>query len=247
MVKHFIVIGSSYSLGKRIALDYCDEKEVKLATFEKRLKNLAEIFGPDIPVSTHFLQTESKDWASVGKMDMFFKDVELIKDEKTFINIILEDRYLTGLDVAKYILTQIRCTHLKLEKLVYMCYADYLCETNERLFVDQIYAYKFGLVIKSVYETYKRTKQIKEDNKTKYDEERRRLAVRSRIISSEKGLEKLAFINKTIEKYKDYTASELVDLTHQEFSPWQKNGKENELNKLIKDQDIIKYHRYETI
>lgn len=71
------------------------------------------------------------------------------------------------------------------------------------------------------------------------------MAIRSRIISSKKGLERLAHINKTIDKYKAYTASKLVKMTHQEFSPWQKNGEGEEKNRIIADSDILKYHRYE--
>lgn len=55
-----------------------------------------------------------------------------------------------------------------------MCYADYLCETNERLFMDQIYAYKYGPIIKTVYEAYKKgnKKEIVEDDEIIFDEEK---------------------------------------------------------------------------
>lgn len=58
-----------------------------------------------------------------------------------------KDRKLKGIDVAKYILSKTPCTQLKLQKLVYLCFADYLCDTGKELFTDKIYAFKYGPVV----------------------------------------------------------------------------------------------------
>lgn len=101
------------------------------------------------------IQAEDETWEAVCKADYFFKDVKVIEDVETFIKLINEDRTLQGIDVAKYILSKITCTQLKLQKLVYLCFADYLCETGKELFTDKIYAFKYGPVVETVYKKYK--------------------------------------------------------------------------------------------
>ena len=154
MIRHYIIMSSSYSKGTRIALDYIVDKD-EYAKLNKILPEIIEKCGKDVSVSTHFIQTNSKEWISVVEKDQFFKDVELINGKEKFIELIKKDRVLNGLDVAKYILSKVTCTHLKLEKLVYLCFADYLCKYDKELFTDKIYAYKYGPVIKNVYKKYK--------------------------------------------------------------------------------------------
>ena len=154
------------------------------------------------------------------------------------------------MDVAKYILSIVPCTHLKLQKLVYMCYADYLCNEFENLFNDKIYAYRLGPVIESVYEKYKKSgygKLAVEDDELMYNEESKQMSSQSRIIASKNGLKKLLSIEKTINKYGKYTASELVELTHKKNTPWKKTGSGLISNKLIKDELIKEYHYNETV
>lgn len=248
MVKHCIIIASAYTLGKRIALDYYDEDILQMDVIQKDIDYILKKCGDDVPISTHYISTEKKGWNNVSDKDKFFENIELIKTKEKFCEIILKDRKLKGIDIAKYILTKVPCTHLKLEKLVYMCYADYLCNENKKLFYDKIFAYKLGPVIESVYDEYKKSgkKNIEDDSKI-YNKEKFKLPIRSRIISSEDGLQKLVSIDKTIEKYKDFTASELVDITHKELSPWTKSGAGEEQYIEITDELIKKYHKYEII
>lgn len=250
MIKHFIVMASAYSIGKRIALDYWDEDILQMDVIQKDIDFIFEQCGQDVPISTHFVQTESVGWDKVGKMDKFFSKAKLISTKEEFVEILLKDRTLKGLDIAKYILTQLSCTHLKLEKLVYMCYADYLCEFGTKLFDDKIYAYRLGPVISSVYENYKKSgygKLSPEDDKHRYDEFDKKMPIRSRILSSEDGLKKLISVDKTLVKYRELTADELVRLTHREDTPWTYAGKGTIAYKIIDDELISKYHKYEVI
>lgn len=116
----------------------------------------------------------------------------------------------------KFILATHICTHLELEKLVYMCYADYLCSTHKKLFEDKIYAFKYGPVIKSVYEEYKGMKDIEEGLAVDehLDEDYAKMPARSRILFAEDGIEKIAHIDATLEKYSCLSATELVNITH---------------------------------
>ena len=154
MITHYIIMSSSYSKGKRIALDYIvnDENYTKL---KEVIYKITKECGKDVSISTHFVQSDSKSWSSIVEKDHFFKDIEVIDTIENFIKMIKEDRILIGLDVAKYILVKVKCTHLKLEKLVYLCFAEYLCQYDDELYDDCIYAYKYGPIVKSVYEKYK--------------------------------------------------------------------------------------------
>lgn len=249
MAVHYIILAPAYKERKRIALDISDDVCVEESTVREIMDYLKEncIFSS---LSTHVIPTDSIDFDSVRKHDKYFQDVKLISTKEEFAKILNKDRYLEGIDVANYILTRIPCTHLKLEKLTYFCYAEYLCEYKNNLFNDKVFAYKKGPIIYSVYKKFKKTKEIlineEDDSKEKFIEGGY-LPIRSRLLASEDGLYKVASINKTLKKYGHLSGQELVDLTHKNGSPWKhyKNGKSK--NKIIEDDIILKYHIKETI
>ena len=145
MVRHIIVLGSSFKKGKRIALDYI-ENEDNLNRILRLLKVLNERVE-DSNIAFHSFSSESMKWEDLAKQDKFFEGVSLVKNERDFIRLIQDDKKLSSLDVADYILTKFKCTHTRLEKLTYFCYADYLCRYNQKLFDDKIYAFKYGPVV----------------------------------------------------------------------------------------------------
>lgn len=249
MITHCILLSSSYYLGKRIALDYIIEDSTIKA--KEALQKIMSECGKGIPISTHMIQAEKKTWESVIEADAYFKDVELIENIDFFIKLIKKDRTLLGIDIAKYILTQISCTHLKLEKLTYLCFAEYLCETNKRLFEDKIYAFKYGPIVNSVYSVCKKKYgyvELEQEKLEIYGDNLLDMPIRSRILCAEDGAIKLRSINKTLEKYGKFSASQLVDITHKEKSPWSKTGVGNWLAKReIKDDIIKEYHQYECV
>ena len=253
MIKHYIIIASAYSIGKRIALDYCSDDILLMEPIQRDTDYILDKCGKDTPISSHFIQVEKTGWDAVRKKDKFFDGIELIKTKEEFVKLILADQSLLGIDIAKYILTKVPCTHLKLEKLVYMCYADYLCKEDSRLFEDTIYAYRLGPVIKTIYEKYKKKGSFlidvpaEEDNKKLYDEQKEKMPIRSRILASKDGLKKIISIDKTLDKYGNYTASELVGITHKKSSPWCEAGCGEMMDLVISDELIKKYHKYEII
>lgn len=240
MITHYIILSSSYSIGKRIAVDYILTNKESYCNLKDIVPKIIEKCGSDVSISTHSIQTENKTWQSVVEKDQFFKDVEVITSLEKFIKLIVNDRHLKGIDIAKYILSKIDCTHLKLEKLVYLCYAEYLCKTDKKLFEDKIFAYKYGPVVGSVYNVYK---EYGKDTITSKVEE---MPSKSRILFAKDGLEKIDIIDKTINKYGKYTASQLVTLTHKENTPWSKTINQI-FSKNIKDCTIKKYHKFEEI
>lgn len=250
MVTHFIFMSSSYSLGTRIALDYVVTDKNVQEKLKQHLDKIIKKCGKDVSISTHMIQADDETWKSVCKADHFFKDVKVIGDIDKFIKLIQKDRKLEGIDVAKYILSKIKCTQLKLQKLVYLCFADYLCDTGKELFKDKIYAFKYGPVVDTVYKRYKEYgyKPIEKETEDIDSKNIFEMPSKSRIIFAEDGTEKILSIDKTLKKYGSLSASELVDLTHKKDTPWFKTFKGiEEVYSNIELDTIKQYHINEEI
>lgn len=250
MITHFIFMSSSYSLGTRIALDFIVKEASIQEELKKDLDKIITECGRDVSISTHMIQADDETWDSVCIADHFFKGVKVIENLETFIKLIQKDRKLQGIDVAKYILSKITCTQLKLQKLVYLCFADYLCDTGKILFTDKIYAFRYGPVIDTVYKKYKEYgyEAIGEEKGDIDSKGIFEMPAKSRILFAEDGTGKIVSIEKTLKKYGTLTATELVDLTHRENSPWNKTYKNEEKLYSQIELDIIKeYHKFEII
>lgn len=250
MVTHFIFMSSSYSLGTRIALDYIVTDESVQKKLKQDLDKITSECGKDVSISTHMIQADDATWESVCIADHFFKDVEVIESLYKFIKLIQRDRKLQGIDIAKYILSKIQCTQLKLQKLVYLCFADYLCDTGKQLFTDKIYAFKYGPVVDTVYKKYKKYgyKPIEQDTTDIDSKNIFEMPAKSRILFAEDGTEKILSIERTLKKYGDLSAAELVDLTHKQNAPWSKTTKSSWiLYSPIKLETIREYHKFEII
>lgn len=251
MIKHYIIMSSSYTDGNRIALDITDADVLNSDALGKIFRKIKDDCDKDVPLSTHFMETKSDSWESVVSYDPFFEGVECTKSVEEFTGKIKKSRILSGLDVANYILSKIKCTHLSLEKLVYFSYADYLCHYGERLFEDKIYAFTHGPVVAGVYETYKRSgsqylKPLEFGNDSDIFTGVKELPARSRILFAKNGGEKLASIDKTIELYGRYSPGFLVELTHRAGSPWSRVDS-TKAYRTISDDLIVAYHGMETV
>lgn len=244
MFKHYIILSSSYTQGERIALDFVNIGAEQGEKLVQLIQNIRYECGENVSASLYVVETDGAEWESVGRKNPFFKDVCLIENEQEFIDLIKADRELNGLDVAKLILSNrdIKCTHLKLEKLVYLCYAEYLCETQgkEQLFKDEIYAYQYGPVVKSVYSIYKKYGSD-EISQREIPSRNYVLSARSRVLFSRGGLEKLQSITRTLEKYGKLTAGQLVDITHRKETPWA-HCDSSKNNEHISDELILRFH-----
>lgn len=243
MVRHFIIMSDSYSEHTRIALDILEKETKDVEYIEGIILKIKKACKGEAPFSTHSICADTENWASVVKADPYFKDVRVIKSVDKFIAKIMADRFLKGTDVARYILTKISCSHLKLEKLCYLCYADYLCKAGKRLFEDKIYAFRYGPVVGTVYENYKKYGDLEIDEYEKIIEKQERLELpwESRISFAENGIEKVKSINETLEKYGKLPAWELVQITHNEGTPWEHVYKEKMYDE-ISDEEILKWH-----
>lgn len=244
-------MSSSYTDGTRVALDITDSEMLNNDAISEIIKSIKETCGEDVPLSTHLVETTSYLWESVTKYDPFFESVVCVENLPSFIEKVKESRKLTGLDVAIYILSKIKCTHLSLEKLVYFAYADYLCEYSKRLFDDTVFAFKHGPVVDSVFKKYRKSgsqyvSSCECDNDGDVLTDVPEMSARSRILFAEDGAEKIASVDKTLEKYGKYTASYLVNLTHKSGSPWD-HVDSSKPYQTISDDLIKEFHVFECV
>ena len=114
MVSHYIILSSSYSKGKRIGMDFIINDQTEQDIIKTRNK-ITDICGGD-SISIHLVHAKDEKWSSLCKADGYFSDVEVIKDVDKFIELIQQDRELSALDIAKYILATTKCTVEKKEQ-----------------------------------------------------------------------------------------------------------------------------------
>ena len=244
-----IFMSSAYTDGMRIAYDITGSDDLIKDESKKVIALIKSECGDDAFFSTHFVQTGDPSWKSVQEYDPFFADVKCFSSKKEFVDKIKQSRVLTGMDVANYILSRIKCTHLSLEKLVYLSYADYLCDFGKQLFQDKIYAFTYGPVVDSVNRVYKKSgvalvdPQVKD---TEIKESLDELPFRSRILFAEDGIKKIKSIEKTLKKYGEKSAQELVCITHREGSPWSYVDSQKPYQRIA-DQLILEHHSVEYI
>lgn len=249
MIQHIIAISTSYVLGIRIAWHYADNK-ISPSVLQKLSKKTKSILGSP-EYSIHKLNTDSKSWSSVIEKDSFFKDLTVFESLDDFLNAINSDKQVTALDIAKLLLSIQPMPHLKLQKMIYLAYADYLSLTRKRLFEDEIIAFKYGPVVKEVYDYYKAngSQTIEEqidDRKYIHLNDITIPMTLAKILQSDDKKDILNSVKETFIRYGSKTAYELVDITHREGSPWDRSEKLGR-NTRITDDLILKYHSVELV
>jgi len=138
----------------------------------------------------------------------------------------------SALEVARYMLylsykSGDLITNLKLQKLLYYAQAWYLVKNNgEKLFDDEIEAWQYGPVIRSVYDAYKCF------GRNPINDE----AMSDKFDLPEKVQKHIA---RVLKEYMDYSASHLVNAIHQDM-PWQDAYSKNEPIKTETMYDFYK-------
>lgn len=119
-------------------------------------------------------------------------------------------------------------TNLKLQKLLYFAQGIHLAEKGKPLFEDEIQAWNLGPVVSTIYDTFKEcgafpitTFDVKFESKKVPKETQR-------------------FIGRIWDEWGKYSADYLVNETHKENSPWQKNFVKG-ANNVIPKEDLAKY------
>ena len=84
MIKHYIIMSSSYTDGSRVALDITEDCFLNSIEIAEMIEEIRKNCGKDVPLSTHFIEAESASWDSVVAYDPFFEDVECTKSTTAF-------------------------------------------------------------------------------------------------------------------------------------------------------------------
>lgn len=225
MFEHFIILYSDYKTGKRLAYHEFDSSVKGLYGMMEKMEGLKREF-PDLSFGFHHLQTSDITWKSIVDYDHFFADVAPIDDITIFKIFIAEDLRVSALDVANLITSRLKCTHLKLQKLLYLFYCKYVKKYGRKPFDESFYAWPYGPVIKEVYDKYKvygrEVLEFEDDDVPIDKEESFILSVSSRFSKTKMHQEVVNILSEVIEEYGGFDAFTLVDITHSEGGPWDK-------------------------
>jgi len=135
--------------------------------------------------------------------------------------------------LAKARIQKIDITPMKLQKLLYFVYKHYLQLTGEPLFAERFEAWRYGPVIATVYDEFKKygSGKIKEPYRDQNNE-----AWFYDILDDNTNDSFVVSFNHIWKKYSEFSGIELSELTHKVGSAWYNallNGK-----LLLEDDDI---------
>lgn len=119
-------------------------------------------------------------------------------------------------------------TNLKVNKLVYFAQAWSLVRLGRKLFDEDILAWPYGPVVKSVYDTFKPCGKNNIEH------------VYGDYTADKFTSEELNLLMDVALQYGQYTATTLVNITHKKGSPWEQVYKAHE-NNVISISSIKEY------
>lgn len=131
-------------------------------------------------------------------------------------------------------------THLKLQKLLYYAQGLSLAINNERLFYEEIEAWKHGPVVPEIYDEYCSNGRNVIEIEMGRDEEK----ILNDIESDSKVNN---ILNLTYNNFAIYTAWQLREMTHEDNSPWDITQKTKDLTAVIDIELIKEYFKKEVI
>lgn len=151
---------------------------------------------------------------------------------------------ITALDVANTFLARakkekIDISPMKLQKLIYILYKNYLKETQKKLFSDKFEVWKYGPVISEVYQAFKkyRSNRITEfylNSDGSYNTVK---------LGNNSYFDKI--FEKVWNKYCLIDGIYLSQLTHQKNTAWSKADDRDDT--FLNDNDIFEEEEYEIV
>jgi uncharacterized phage-associated protein len=123
----------------------------------------------------------------------------------------------------------ISVTPLKLQKLVYFLYREYLIKTGESLFTERFETWKYGPVLPSIYSEFN---SYGDDSIKTYSKDSQGKS----FSVNETGIFKTC-IDSVWEKYKFNTGLQLSNMTHEPGTAWSKAKDAH--SPYLKDEDIM--------
>ena len=136
-------------------------------------------------------------------------------------------------------------TSLQLIKLSYIAHGYTLALTDKKLFDETIEAWKHGPVIPSIYHTFKHYGKNKvAEVSYEYDfDDNLEFGPTEPKIDIEKNDLAHQILDAVWEGYSRYNGFELVDLTHQDGTPWSTSYQPGVLHKTIEAETIKDYYK----
>lgn len=107
-------------------------------------------------------------------------------------------------------------TQISLQKLLYFAQGIHLAKHGEPLFSDEIYAWKYGPVVKSIYRDF----SIFGNNPMDFESVQKAMGDDFFLEREKLTREELDTLETVWATFGRYSASELVKITHFEDSPW---------------------------
>lgn len=145
----------------------------------------------------------------------------------------------TAANVANNILFRSKCniTPMKLQKMLYIIYKEYLSITGKKLFNEPFEAWRYGPVVRCVYD------EFKSFGSSTIDEFAKDAEGNAYMVSEEYDQDLQIIIDDVFRRYKATSGVELSRLTHiNEKSAWKK-AIENHRS-ILKDADIREEKSY---
>lgn len=144
--------------------------------------------------------------------------------------------------VANFILQKAKqeglmVTQLKLLKLVYLVYGWVRAVLDQRLFDEDIQAWRLGPVTPSLYHEFKRFKDTSITDYSLYMDEEGQTTIP--FIPQDHPV--VPIMQKAWDVYKPFTAFALVNKTHEPDSPWAKHYNPEAEHQVIPDFEIKDY------
>lgn len=133
----------------------------------------------------------------------------------------------SAIDVSRYVINysndkKYGISNLKLQKILYLIQAYFLIVEKQACFSDAIEAWDFGPVVPAVYHAYKQYGAGNIPRISSYVDFDDQNIWNTRRIPYQKGILSQAdrsLMRDVVDMFKDYSASDLVTLTHNQ-SPW---------------------------
>jgi len=145
----------------------------------------------------------------------------------------MKEQTVPALDVANYFIQassqdhEPDLTNLKLQKLLYFAQGKYLAKFDKPLFEEDVEAWNYGPVVKSVYHQFKHCGAFP-------------ITVFDTNFTTSLPDDKMQFLNEVWSEYSKYSAEHLVDITHEENSPWEKHYESGQ-NNIIPHDELRQY------
>lgn len=235
MFKHKIYIYKSSKSDDRLGYVISESIQDNSSSTPTTLIDMCEKY--DIVV--HRLSTDYETLESIISLDPFFKDIIFYDSLEEFSNCVelLNDKTLpTPLEFSKVLLSKVELDKLQLQKVLYLIYSICL-ENGYKIFNESPLAYRYGPVFKDVLREY--SDRISREKITEEQTFHEKILL-SKTLNNK---EIFSLIDKIIEKVKDKSGGNLINITHTKNGPWDKVYVEG-LNVEIDDDTILKYNHH---